>query len=736
MALRISIDVEGNFITQPAMSVIDGIARERDAAALTFNKAWVAPGARGISLQPVNVTSAWASFGTKLQKADFLLDAAKWDFIEHRDGGDWFAHSRGAAAEPLKTKKALDANCGLWAEFFAYGPPHTKIQDIAIIGLGDRYRLHVHSTGLADLEDMHPIGGGTATYITQGQPLVAGGGELLNKFVQVGLLPWRRGRLLVWTNLGASFEVYVGERLDASDALKARRTPGEPAYHIITEKAQATLDFSVARTASGTPQAPRAFGTLNPLWYPLTGSVVSPAITLPYRTTQAPATSYLESEQQDGATATLSLTDGAGHAFAPDTDHPAATIQYRIGLTAPATSGAYTTLAPVVFGAHIDFDRQLGDRTYDTNEVGSPLSATLILSRDRSQKSFDFLLDNPNERWTSLKDLWNRVITATLDPDPGIPGNVDAVGTLVFKGLTDPADFLDGVGSQIGIHCSGLRKRLRSHLLSDSRSYDGVNDTDTVRQVLHEAGVDDADMVIYDAGGTPLDQADPGDDPLWRPSNGQSADEFIENICTTFSGWVFDDIGGRYFYVPREYFTAAALADLGGVPEVFLQTPLDDLTGSPVDGAQGPNATVMAALKDSVRQTGEEPRANDIWVLGRDSETGEIIAAHYEDPDSIKNRVVNGTNNLSFVGERRTLIYASASITSLGMAQRTLGVLADRYTRPERMVDLRLPDYQWEQLPLEGALNLHGYGAALVTGLTATLDNDRMRPTDYTVELL
>lgn len=743
MALKIYYDLQGNYITEPALSVVDSLT-SRDQAQLSLDGAWVAPGGLGITLEPVQVTPGWATAGGKLALSDFLHTAALWEQVDNRADGDHFALSRGAASEALVTAQPLNQNQGLWAEFFAYGVPHALVRDLMVLSFGGHFRLHVHSDGTADLEDLHPVSGTPGpVYVTQARPLTAGAGDLSGRFVQIGILPWRRGRILVWSNLGASFEAYVGERRDASASLKPSRTPGQAVYHVTTEQAQAVLDFSLAQTLGGGAAPLRAFGTLNTLTYPLAGSASSPAITLPYRVSQPPAARNIQAEQQDGTRAALVLTDGAGDAFAPSPDSRQGTLRYRIDLTTPDASHT-----PVVFGAHIDFDRQTGDRTYDTDAIGSPQSARLTVSRDRSQKSFSFTLDNPGEQWTSLKDFWNRQMEARIEAD-----GIDGQSTVVFYGLTDPADFLDGVASKITVPCSGLRKRLRSCLLSDARAYDGFLDTDTVRDVLHQCGVSDDEMVIYDAGGTVLDGADPGEDPLWRPANGVSADEFIQHLCDTWSGWVFDDIGGKYYYVPREYFTGAAIQDNAGVPEILVVTPLDDITGLPLTSLPpaetdptappgdpsdpaGGATVVIVALADSVRQSAEEPRANDIWVLGRDAQTGEVVSAHYEDVDGIQNRVVNGQNNPRFVGERRILVYASASITSLATAQTVCGVLAERLTQPVVTVSLSLPDFRWQELPLEGPVYLHGYGYGLVVGFDGEWSNDRFRLTAYQVELL
>ena len=724
MSLAISYDIQGSYITNPAWSLTDSLARGRGAEALTLSGVSVAPNALGEVLQPINLTPAWASAPGKWGLADFLpppatgAPAPPYEAIEHRAAGDWFLASKGLAdGARIPTAAAVARNGGLFLEFFCYAAAHTRIPDVVILEFGQYFSLHLHSDGTADLADGRP--GAPAPYLARGRDLTAGGQDLAGKFVGVLVLPWRRGRILVASSQGGWFEVYAGDTTLPEKTGSADLTPGEAVYHQTTPAAQAALTFS--------PQA-RAFGALNPLRYPLTGSIASPLITPPNPVDQPPTSQAVLAEQQDGTAVTLTLLDGDGSDLSPVPGSPADQVQYALTLTAPDSGAGYALVTPQVFGLSVDWDRETGQRAYTTNAIPKIVDGRLVFSRDRGQKSLTLTLDNPGDEWTSLKDLWNRNVSVSISPDGADAG---AAAATLFVGQGDPADFLDGVASRITLNFSGRRKRLRAHLLTDSRAYDGWEHGQSVYQVLHEAGIPDEQIVVVHDG-VALDSADPGDDPLWLPANGTSADEWVQHVADTFSGWVFDDIGGIYYYVPQGYFTAAALAGESSVPQVYLATPTDGITDVPAPGAEGPNPSILVALDGSVRQPpATEPQANDIWVLGQDPDTDEVIAAHYVDEDSIANRLA-----FNYVGERRMFIYASASITSDFMAQRALGVFASRLPLPVRTVAFSLPDYQWAALPLEGPLYLHGYGVALVSAVDARLDCDRYRLSEYTVELL
>ena len=706
MALVVDIDIADAYVSQPAFSVLDGIIRAKDLSNFAVTNIWVPASDLAITLMPLQLTPAWASTAGKYQLTDWGLSAG-WEQVAHRSANDWFMNSRGVpAATPIGCTHNLAANAGLCFEFVALSSAHTIVRDMYILEFGTCFRLHIHSNGTADFEDTRPSAIARPLLI-EGADLTAGGQDLSGKYCQVVILPWRRGYVFVWSSQGGFFEVYVGARTDTSTTLKPSRTSGEPCYYVITEAAAPKL----------TPSALcRSFWSMSQLQYPATGSIKSSLITLPSPTTVPPSTHVCIAEQQDLTTATLSLVDNTGAVFAPTATAPLTQLQYSIALASPAVG-----VAPVVFSTQVEFDRALSNRTYGTSTVKTT-HAHLSMSRDRSSKIFEFTVDNPTDAYTSLKDLWNRKVHAYTTVD-----TVDTVARDLFFGYADPADFIDGVASTITIPCSGLRKRLRYDLMSDARNFDGWNHTDMVQKVLEDGGVADTGMYIYNDGGVALDKADPGDDPIWKPANGTSRDEWIQHCCDVFSGWVFDDIGGVYYYAPREYFTAAAIANNASVPQILSVTPNNPLTGRAVISQPYPAALVAQNLRQPRPQ---EPRANDIWVLGRDPHTQQIIAVHYVDTASIGVRTAS-----NYVGEVRRMVYASAAISTLQMATRAMGVIANRVTQPVRTVTFDLADYRSE-LPIEGAVNIQNYGIALITGLDADLTMDRNRVTSYCAELL
>ena len=746
MSLAIFYDIADLFVAEKAFAIQDALLRQRDPGQFSFAGTWPIPGGKAVTLFPDQLRTDWGQAAGKWGAADWTYPTTRYDLLQRRGAADWFFASKGLASAvtgagqytnvgiPLTSVAALPENGGLFVEFWGYGVSGTRTPDLLQVGFAGGLTLHIHSDGSADLYDARP--GSTPGYLAQGLPLTgqssalagalgSGGGagtaDLLGKLVSVLILPYRRGKLLIVTNQGGCCEVGVGGRDDTTDAYKGRRGYNESAYHLTTDAGPVTLTPS--------PRV-RALVAANPLTcrQAMTGSLTSPIVHLPRDVATGPDQVTGEADAQDGSAATLAVVDALGLPFAPDDGNRASALAYQISLTTQDPR-----VFPVFYSLEMKWARVMGERTYGTNVIptkatptGNAISANLTMSRDRAQKSFSMVIDNPDDHYTSLKDAYNRLVLVALDS-----GGADAAfgvpsgeGLLVFTGLSGPAEFVDGRSSQLRIPVESLRKRLRSHLLSNSQKHDGMLDTVVVRTILVDAGVKDEDIITADEAATALDSAAPGDDPLWLPESGQSADDDIQHIADTFSGWVFDQIGPKYYYVPREYFTLAAIAQNGGViPTVYQETPMIGGAGGPgVPATRTVNTGVLVALKDSVKQTTEEPRANDFFVIGQDDD-GNLFNAHWEDADGIKE-----------LGERRTLVYASGSITTLAAAYKTLGALLP-LSRPLVNIEFSLPDYQITQLPLEGPVVVDGFAPGVITSIDSNLDRDRNRVTKYTYEV-
>lgn len=757
MSLRVDIDIKDNFVSEKAFAISDSLLRQRDPGDFTAQGLWLLPGGKAVTLLPDQVRSDW---GTTRAVPKWGLSAwgaapARWEQIARRGPGDWFLASKGLATSdgtaaggplPVTSAASLAENAGLYVELYGYGVPGARVPDLLQIAFAGGLVLHVHSDGHADLEDRRH-GAPAGTYLTRGQSLTAGGAggaggpslsgkggapaaDLGGKLLGIVLLPYRRGRLLVVTSQGGSFEVLVGGRADASDAYKDRRTPGQDVYYVTTDPGPVTLTPSPAARAliAANPLTGIQSQTATP-----NGLLTSPLVSLPYDVAAGPSDIEGEADAQDGTALVLSVLNPDGSAFAPSDAARADALVYQVAFTGnPASPSAL----PFLYSLELRWERVLGAKTFGTTTVptvhsvtGNVVSGKVSFSRDRGQKSAEVVIDNPGEHYTSLKDLYNRPFLISFTPDGvDVPFGIPAGEVLpVFLGLTDAVEFVVGAGSRLTVRASGLRKRLRAALLNDGQKFDGMVDTDVVRKLLTDQGVPPAQMVIYDAGGTALDAAGPGEDPLWQPANGTSADEFIAHLADTWSGWVWDDIGGVYYYVPRDYFTGAALAQNGGtIPRVFQSTP----AGVSAGATRRPNGGLLVALDGSVKQAPEEPRANDFWVLGQDDD-GNLLAAHFEDYGSIHTPTAP-----NYVGERRTLIYASGSLTTVGACQATLGALVPVLGQPVVPVSFALPDYPLTQIPLDGPVQLDGFGVGLITAAEADLANDRYRRTEYTYEVL
>jgi len=512
------------------------------------------------------------------------------------------------------------------------------------------------------------------------------------------------------------------------------------------------------------------------LQYPASASLTTPAYQSPYPFNSAP-TLNTNADQEMGSRLAIS----GATAYDPNTqlNKYAYTLLFESGNGSKVISGIGSS-NPAIFGSlyspmdymnRIDCARALSPRQYTTNTISKILAMSLKLDKDRFKTTFEFTLDNPLDIWTSLKDFQNRRVKAYLDypsrhvstdssltssptdsdyQDPDAPlleaNNNQPI--ILFEGFSERMDFLDGTASNIKVNCVGLFKRLRHTLLSSAKDYDNVAHTTAVRDVLGIAGfVTGADTTlgtdfpeqevwIYDDGANdPLPESGAGSEPAWRPRDGVSAEDFLQQILD-WNGWILFESAGSVYYCPDDYTVLQSVLGITAIPTIsMVNTQLSP--GGGITGQSTPNcdASMIAALDMSVTQNGDELVADDIWVVGMDSQ-GQPIVAHYEDTALIEDRT-----QPYYVGARWPFILQNASLCTQGAVTTVCERLASKLTVPTRVVEFTLPDYRLE-LAVGCPCIIDGYGGAIITGIEASFGerggdtSDRHRKTHYTAELV
>jgi hypothetical protein len=322
---------------------------------------------------------------------------------------------------------------------------------------------------------------------------------------------------------------------------------------------------------------------------------------------------------------------------------------------------------------------------------------------------------------------------------------------VLFHGYSERPEFVDGVASTVSINCVGLFKRLRRTLLSSQKDFDGIAHTTVVQDILAIAGfitaADVADqygetynsdfpeqeVYIYNDGvNDVLPASGAGSEPAWRPRDGVTAEDFLQQVIE-WSGWILFESGGAVYYCPNDYKILQSLLGITSIPTIY-QTNTTLVGG--IVGQTTPNCDVSMIAALSVSQAMEELVSDDVWVIGMD-DNGKPLIAHYEATALLSDRT-----QTYFVGARWPYILQNASLCTQAAVNAVCARLAAKLTVPTRSVEFELPDYRME-LAIGCPCYLEGYGAC---GIITAIDgdfaerggntSDRHRRTKYVAELV
>ncbi|MDR3709946.1 MAG: hypothetical protein P4L33_16745 [Capsulimonadaceae bacterium] len=764
--LIIDLDVPDVYVSVPGFSLNGSVDRLPLSSNGTINEGcWRTPDGSALLIQPYQLMDDWAS-RTKFTLADYSdLSSANggqpnWEQVARRASTDYFLQSLGQVSGGVITQHFFPRNAGFFVEAWLYAPADQRVYDLFDMTFGGYFSLFLHSDGNADLFDVRSPGAPVAS------GNLSGGAPVSGKFVQILVLPFRRQCLLIWSNLGGYFVANVGGTLDA-DVNTADKGPDTGGVYVITEAAAVSL--------YNTCTPPSATFSLSVLQYPAEAMLTTQSYPSSYPILKQPALTIAQADQEMGTSIALAPLTTI------DPSSPPVTYRYLITLRSANGSEGYGDLAgsPAVFGKfyspmdylnRIDARRELANRTALKTTIVLATSAEMHLDKDRGKSVFKFTLDNPDGIWKSLKDAQNLRISAYLDLPSNHPEAAQGFGgrltdetdpdraivaanqgpVTIFDGFTERIDFADGQCSAVDVSCAGLSKKLRHCILSSQRDWDNTAHTEVVRNILMAAGLVDAsdfaggtalnvsraEISIYNDGiNAPLPPATVGSEPAWRPRDGTTAEEFLNEIVN-WSGWDLFEYGGVFYYMPKD-FEISSLMWQYGVPIVHLSnTSLSHLGGTTLQSEPNCSVSGLAALADPpVRQFTEELVANDIFVVGMDDQ-GNSLTAHY-----VATALMTDRSNPFYVGDRWIYTLLDASLTTQDAVVAACANLAARLTKPTRKIEFALPDYRREFL-INSPCYLEAYGNSLVTAISASfgaLDGstgDRARTTQYMVELV
>jgi hypothetical protein len=758
--LQVDIDTQDVLVKSPGLSIIDPASSFSPViqAAGATSPYFIPPSGNALILRPLQLLPGWPE-AVKFRSGDYSSPAG-WEEQQVRASGDWFMHSTGPVT-PLSLAYTFPANTGWFIEFRAYAIPKSLPEPIFDFAFGQYFQIIIGSDGRMDLYDKR-IG----TSVPCGSGNIANFNSFVNEDVQLLVLPFRRQQLLVWSpNRGGYIDAAVTIGKDGN----------------ITEPGAATMYSSVA--------PPAALVAITPLLYPADGiePIFAPQKALTTPLTQTPSFAGSEFDQPGSSICTLTVDTPYVSSppvrefvysvtMAGNTAHQTAEEQGIAGIGASSgnVSGdavfsggeyPYSLYTPLLYLTVIGYPRVIGPTTFATVTLTGILKAKLRLSRDRSSKSFTFTVDNPaiitglGANYTALKDQQNRRCKAYLtnpaleagasdaeiaaDPDPDTPLIV-AYGykqVYIFDGFTDQPEFVDGAESQVQIRCQGLWKRLRSYIFCDTPYYDGDLVTNVVTDVLTRCGfVGPADAVsgmgleiVCETSTDRLPTAAPGDEPLFTPAIGSTAEEFLQLIAN-YTGWLLDDLidvgssNAAWYWTSQDYYAESVYAAQGS-PDVSRTSVYNAGFGVGLPDSWQPNQGLgsLAMLgRPAPKQSLEELLANELFVLGTD-DRGQAILAYARDEASISDSTA-----INYVGETRTFILISQWINTQAAANQVCAILYGNMTQARTHLTFTLPDF-YPRLGISAPLTLAGYWNGAIDGIEADLGQLRYRRTQLSV---
>jgi hypothetical protein len=379
----------------------------------------------------------------------------------------------------------------------------------------------------------------------------------------------------------------------------------------------------------------------SPLTFPPSGTFSSPVQALPYSSSQSPSLSYLAPPSPaDGTSISVALTKGDGSPPEP----PLEDYQYTTTLstTAPthtpfyrATKIDFASTQRAINGASVPVDtfiREIAERC----------------SLDQPLRSLSFTANNESGIFDSYKSRANLPVQLNVGDQPR------------FTGVTNLPTAEEGHIEWITLECYDGWRRLQNALLSNAQTFDGLAHTEVVRDICHRAGLPDSRLEIAsDDYALPSSQ---DDEPLYRPTNGQSAASFLEHIRDSFSGWRMGfNAEGKFFYQPPS-------TDIE--PTAFFHR-----TTAEANDFGGPSARHYA-LRSLAQKVDQSQHRNEIWVVGQDQETEEPLAAVFLDFSSLYDPTY-----AYYVGERRLLIWLDPGLNTQEAVNWVCRTLAEKYAR-------------------------------------------------------
>lgn len=464
----------------------------------------------------------------------------------------------------------------------------------------------------------------------------ATGGNIVNEFVWVCVIPCRHRELLILSTEGGGFNQVI-PRI-APDAVDPTITAQGPLWWSVP-RGMAQVQMAPLRYAT----AGTTFSGIHALRY-APGTVVQPALSIYYGTA-----GY--------GTATISgtVTNTAGGALGT-----ASTCRFKVTMTGDGIS------TPWLYGAGAHWPGTVADAWAGSADITSYVLAREPLRLEVPESPTDvkltFAVDYPD-----TLDAGTIMPGATTIQNRSIDVNVGSV--VLFRGRTAPPEMTDAISDdaqQMTVECRDQWAILDNYRISDPMPLDGLNLGSAVASLVTMTGIGSASLDIGSVDFN-LDSAVTASAGEWNllPDVGDTPGDWLKRLHddyapTWYMGWVPGTAGPVFrFKSPTQ---------VGTVPSGTVY--------SSVAAAGGTAGRVYRTYEEKVLPL----EANDIRVVGADPRTSDPIVSHFADIPSQDPTIAGTARPDNWLGEQRTYSWVNPSIQSTVSANWCLAVLRDRLT--------------------------------------------------------
>lgn len=708
-AFTLKIDHEQSRVQQhPLFVTIKGQGFNGDV----FDDCWIDPIKNMVLLRPMCKYSTWGSSNSGIFArpgigAYEFLTGASWAAKEQITGAGEFMEVA-LSGEWARTATAPGENRGVNLAFFGYGTGGYGLlaefgwDDTDVTYNGSAIGGRIFSDGTVSIYK-------AGSFIGSGKIGLSVSGAK-NVPIELMLLPCARRELLV---IGASNDGFtvVFPDIDETDATPTI-TPNEKFW------------FKMVASATKTQVQ------ITPLAFEESGFVTSLTVNF----VRPPESGAVERVWANPVFSGITTANVYGEkAYAGATDVSAVSLVEDDGVTAFVADGTLNT-------ARLRVDLE-GDGAYTPFIYGAVygFDGTTALTDDSEEADLDdqitgLVIHVPDDPWGARVDMVvinpdaNEATVAGLKTQGNRPGKLECDGVVLMDGRFGEPAFIDGVVDEcrtVTMPLFDLTDQLKSYQFRDEFPLDDYylsrtpGNSSAVSEMLLLAGLATGQMNLSNDGfRLPNITAQKADEFNVSVPIGDDAQQGIEMLHSKFAADWF--IGVRpTATVPQFCFLDPAA--LGTTPKLTLYRTVDAAVT-----ATKPATQVYSSLKYET----EEVNANELYVIGRDPRTGDLIQSFAEDEASKDATTAPSLRPDNWLGEPKIYAVADDRLRRQSDCDRLVELLTPVVMSKRTFGEFETPEMVWYDSDGEGAMlplwrgdyvTLEDYGDVQITAMSVTI---------------